>query len=206
MDRIVDFRWLKRGGKFVEQSLVRWKRLPLEDATWEDSEFLAKQFPHLTLKDKGPLRGGGIDTPRRSSKVPRPSNKYVGKQANGDMYLWARIRNASDMQVETTELDDKIFICIYSMRGRNDTTCAMILIHQHSPQLEKWKRPPGQNPSIINIAGTYQMDATFLNFGSQEMYKLFDFIENTPLAFEHPLDFVRWMVEFVKTLAGHHLG
>ncbi|KAH9753705.1 Integrase catalytic domain-containing protein [Citrus sinensis] len=77
-DKIIDVRWLKRGGKLVEQSLVRWKRLPHEDATWEDSEFLAKQFPHLTLEDKGPLRGGGIDTPRRSSRIPKPSNKYAG--------------------------------------------------------------------------------------------------------------------------------
>ncbi|KAL9462725.1 hypothetical protein AB3S75_000683 [Citrus x aurantiifolia] len=77
-DRIIDVRWLKRGGKLVEQNLVRWKRLPHEDATWEDSEFLAKQFPNLTLEDKGPLRGGGIDMPRRSSRIPKPSNKYAG--------------------------------------------------------------------------------------------------------------------------------
>lgn len=44
------------------------------------------------------------------------------------------------------------------------------------------------------------------NFGSQEMYKLFYFLENTPLVFQHPLNFVEWMVEFVKTLVGHHLG
>ena len=62
-DRLIDVRWLKKGGKLVGQSLVRWKRPPHEDATWEDLEFLAKQFPHLTLEDKGPLRGGGIDTP-----------------------------------------------------------------------------------------------------------------------------------------------
>ncbi|KAH9723902.1 hypothetical protein KPL70_007302 [Citrus sinensis] len=30
-------RWLKRGGKFIEQSLVRWNKLPAEEATWEDS-------------------------------------------------------------------------------------------------------------------------------------------------------------------------
>ena len=34
---ILDTRWLKRGGKFIEQSLVRWKKLPAEEATWEDS-------------------------------------------------------------------------------------------------------------------------------------------------------------------------
>ena len=77
-DRIIDVRWLKRGGKLVEQSLVHWKRLPHEDATWEDLEFLAKQFPHLTFEDKGPLRRSGIDMPRRSSRIPKPSNKYAG--------------------------------------------------------------------------------------------------------------------------------
>lgn len=83
------------------------------------------------------------------------------KQTNGDLYLWAQIRNASNMEVETTELDDQMFLCIYSMRGGNVTTCAMTLIQQHSPLPRKWKPPPGQNPSIRNIAGTYQMDATF---------------------------------------------
>ncbi|KAH9768733.1 Integrase catalytic domain-containing protein [Citrus sinensis] len=32
-DSIVDTQWLKRGGKFIEQSLVRWKRLPSKEAT-----------------------------------------------------------------------------------------------------------------------------------------------------------------------------
>lgn len=32
-DSIVDTQWLKRGGKFIEQSLVRWKRLPYKEAT-----------------------------------------------------------------------------------------------------------------------------------------------------------------------------
>lgn len=32
-DGIIDTRWLKRGGKLIEQSLVRWKKLPSEEVT-----------------------------------------------------------------------------------------------------------------------------------------------------------------------------
>lgn len=33
LDSIIDSRWLKSGGKFIEHSLIRWKWLPLEEAT-----------------------------------------------------------------------------------------------------------------------------------------------------------------------------
>lgn len=76
-DYIVDARWLKRGSKFVEQSLVRWKRLPREEATWEDTDVIKQQFPHMTLFLKGPLHGGGINKePRKSKRTPKPNNKY----------------------------------------------------------------------------------------------------------------------------------
>ena len=55
---IIDVRWIKRGGKFVEQCLVQWKRLTKEEATWEDVVELTQKFPHLSLVDKGPLPGG----------------------------------------------------------------------------------------------------------------------------------------------------
>ncbi|KAH9704605.1 hypothetical protein KPL70_011534 [Citrus sinensis] len=61
---IIDVRWIKRGGKFVEQCLVQWKRLTKEEATWEDVVELTQKFPHLSLVDKGPLPGGrmiGLD-------------------------------------------------------------------------------------------------------------------------------------------------
>ena len=71
-------RWLKRGGKFIEQSLVRWNKLPSEEATWEDSTVIQQQFPSMTLEDKGHLPGGGIDRqPRRSTRVSKPSSKLV---------------------------------------------------------------------------------------------------------------------------------
>ena len=42
--------------------------LPVEEATWEDYEDVAKQFPNLSLEDKGVLEGGGNgEAPRRRS-------------------------------------------------------------------------------------------------------------------------------------------
>ena len=64
LESIVDTRWLKRGGKLIEQSLVRWKRLSAEDATWEGTVVLQQQFPSLTFDDKDPFHGGGIDKRR----------------------------------------------------------------------------------------------------------------------------------------------
>ncbi|KAH9792450.1 hypothetical protein KPL71_004124 [Citrus sinensis] len=59
LDSVVETRWLKRGGSIIEQSLIRWKKLPLEEATWEDTAMIHQRFPSLTLGDKGSLRGGG---------------------------------------------------------------------------------------------------------------------------------------------------
>ena len=47
--------------------------------TWEDTALLQQQFPHMTLEDKGPLQGGGIDKePKRSMRVPKPIYKFEG--------------------------------------------------------------------------------------------------------------------------------
>ena len=61
-EKILDTRWIKQGEKFIEESLVKWKRLPTEDATWEATALLHNQFPSLDLEDKYPL-GGSIDRP-----------------------------------------------------------------------------------------------------------------------------------------------
>ncbi|KAL9454503.1 hypothetical protein AB3S75_009990 [Citrus x aurantiifolia] len=81
-EAILDTRWVKRGGKVIEQNLVRWKKIPAEDATWEDATMMRQQFPHQTLEDKGILRGGGNDRkqvhePRRSGRMPKPNHKYI---------------------------------------------------------------------------------------------------------------------------------
>ncbi|WKA08976.1 hypothetical protein VitviT2T_026656 [Vitis vinifera] len=48
--QILDTRWIKRGDIFMEESLVHWKHLPHEEATWESTNTLCHQFPHLMLE------------------------------------------------------------------------------------------------------------------------------------------------------------
>ena len=75
--QILDTRWIKRGDTFMEESLVHWKHLPHEKATWESTDTLCHQFPHLMLEDKHPLHGVGNDKPRRSCRTPRPNSRYM---------------------------------------------------------------------------------------------------------------------------------
>ncbi|KAL5779345.1 hypothetical protein ACOSQ2_010082 [Xanthoceras sorbifolium] len=37
---ILDTRWVKKGKNIIEESLVQWKKLPIEDATWENIQEL----------------------------------------------------------------------------------------------------------------------------------------------------------------------
>ncbi|RVX01241.1 hypothetical protein CK203_036133 [Vitis vinifera] len=75
---ILDTHWVKRGNKFEEESLVQWKRLPVEEATWETTQSLIEQFPHMDLGDKVSLDGGGIVKPRQSERGHKPNPKYLG--------------------------------------------------------------------------------------------------------------------------------
>jgi len=74
---ILDTRWVKQGSKFIEESLVHWKRLPLDDATWENSQDLRDRFINLNLEDKVCVTEGSIDKLRRSSRVAVKNPKYL---------------------------------------------------------------------------------------------------------------------------------
>ncbi|KAG8655554.1 hypothetical protein MANES_04G053766v8 [Manihot esculenta] len=73
---ILDTRWIKQGSRFVEESLVQWKDLPVEDATWENTAALFERFSSINLEDKVQANGGSIDKPRRSKRLPVPNRKY----------------------------------------------------------------------------------------------------------------------------------
>lgn len=73
--QILDTHWLKKGGKFVEQSLVHWKNLPTEDATWENTSDIITQFPDL--EDYVTQKGGSDVRIRRSQGVPTKNTKYL---------------------------------------------------------------------------------------------------------------------------------
>ena len=77
-EAILDTRWVKQGKRFAEEQLIKWKTLPLEDATWEPSEIMKTNFPGVDLGDKDPLQEGGIDKIRRTHRAPKPNPKYVG--------------------------------------------------------------------------------------------------------------------------------
>ncbi|KAL4379488.1 hypothetical protein GQ457_02G040490 [Hibiscus cannabinus] len=56
-EAILDTRWIHKGSKFVEESLIKWKRLPVEDATWENTKDLKDKFLNLHLEDKVSVQG-----------------------------------------------------------------------------------------------------------------------------------------------------
>ena len=54
---IWDFRWVKHRGTVLQEALVQWIGLHLDDLTWERYSNLQQQFPHLNLEDKFRLQG-----------------------------------------------------------------------------------------------------------------------------------------------------
>jgi len=56
-DIILDRRMVKRFGKATTEVLVKWKQLPLEEATWENYWELIKKFPVFDLETRSISRG-----------------------------------------------------------------------------------------------------------------------------------------------------
>ncbi|KAA8550347.1 hypothetical protein F0562_002031 [Nyssa sinensis] len=75
--QVLETRWVNQGAKLVHESLVKWKVLPLEEATWESTSKLREHFSHSNLKDKILLEEGSNDRSlRRSRQAPHPNPKY----------------------------------------------------------------------------------------------------------------------------------
>ncbi|RVW93070.1 Transposon Tf2-11 polyprotein [Vitis vinifera] len=77
LEGILDTRWVKKGSRIFEESLVKWKRLPLDDATWEDTKMLRDRFINVNLEDKVLVQDRGIDEPRRSQRVPKKNPRFI---------------------------------------------------------------------------------------------------------------------------------
>lgn len=45
--KILARRLVKRGNAAATELLLQWAHLPDDEATWEDSEFVQRRFPHL---------------------------------------------------------------------------------------------------------------------------------------------------------------
>jgi len=49
-------------------SVIHWKNKPIEEATWEDQDFISAQFPSFSLEDKAVSLGGGNDSAQTKEK------------------------------------------------------------------------------------------------------------------------------------------
>ncbi|KAH7575759.1 hypothetical protein JRO89_XS02G0210500 [Xanthoceras sorbifolium] len=76
-EAILDTRWVKKGKNIIEESLVQWKKLPIEDATWENTQELWDRFSNLNLEDKVPFLERSNDKPRRTTRVSIKNPKYM---------------------------------------------------------------------------------------------------------------------------------
>jgi len=77
-EAILDTRWVRKGSSFVEESLLQWKKLPKEDATWESTQERRDKYINLNIEDKVLLKDGSNDKPRRSNRVPIKNPRYGG--------------------------------------------------------------------------------------------------------------------------------
>ena len=52
LQTVLDYHWAKQGTYLVEESLMQWKHLPIEEATWEPTQKLREIFSNMDLVDK----------------------------------------------------------------------------------------------------------------------------------------------------------
>lgn len=67
-ETVVAQRMIDRHGVTVPQVLIHWSHKPIDEATWEDKEFVAAQFPNFSLEDKTDSHGAGNDSAQDRNK------------------------------------------------------------------------------------------------------------------------------------------
>lgn len=61
-EAVLDQRTVVRHGTSISQVLIHWKNKPIEEATWEDRDYITVQFPSFSLEDKAVSLGGDNDS------------------------------------------------------------------------------------------------------------------------------------------------
>lgn len=64
---ILDRRLRKRRNEAAAQILVRWSNLTDSEATWEDLDYIRKQFPNFLLEGKELFKEGGMSGANRAN-------------------------------------------------------------------------------------------------------------------------------------------
>ena len=77
LEAILDTWWVRRGAKFIEESLVKWRNLAPKDTTWENTAELLQQYPTSNLKDKCPLEGGVMIWIWGNQDVPSAHSRQI---------------------------------------------------------------------------------------------------------------------------------
>lgn len=72
--KAVEYRYIKKGGRFRWEVLIEWESLPESEATWENVEMMKTKFPSFVLEDKEDLQGNEIDT-RESRELKNAYNR-----------------------------------------------------------------------------------------------------------------------------------
>ncbi|KZV28093.1 hypothetical protein F511_28364, partial [Dorcoceras hygrometricum] len=70
--KVLVHRQKKQAGILTPQILVQWKDKPIEEATWEDADDFATQFPQTSLGDKAAFNRGSIVREFEHELVDRP--------------------------------------------------------------------------------------------------------------------------------------
>ncbi|XP_076932542.1 uncharacterized protein LOC143598130 [Bidens hawaiensis] len=58
---VLAIRVIREGSDSLEQWLVHWKGQPVDEASWEDADWIKLQYPEFNLEDKTVLEGEGSD-------------------------------------------------------------------------------------------------------------------------------------------------
>lgn len=73
--------------------LIKWKHLPLFEATWEDAHMISNQFPTFHLEDKVTLWGGGIVMSPNESKSLKTYSRNKKKQEGTKVIAAAEVND-----------------------------------------------------------------------------------------------------------------
>lgn len=72
--RILQKRQVIVKDNLIDQLLIQWQGLPVEDSSWESVEDIKQLFPEFDLEDKAILHGGSNDTARGLTDQAKDSN------------------------------------------------------------------------------------------------------------------------------------
>lgn len=78
-ETLLDVRHVQKGAESHTEALLKWKHLPLFEATWEEVDAIQARFPHFHLEDKVRLWGEG----NVINQQPSPLIQYVRRKPKG---------------------------------------------------------------------------------------------------------------------------